>query len=89
MAEIDLTVDDQGVSIAETADAALEQALTSYVEGAPDKDELQKELQSVIDANNSIKENLNASITRYNTQLRTEFAGKLTDVTQRRGAQCP
>ena len=80
VAEIDLTVDDQGVSIAETADAALEQALTSYVEGAPDKDELQKELQSVIDANNSIKENLNASITRYNTQLRTEFAGKLTDV---------
>ncbi len=70
VAQIDLTVDGQGASIADSADAALAQSLKDYVDGAPDKEQLASQLQSIQDNNNRIKEGWLKSNEIYNNGLK-------------------
>lgn len=78
VAEINLTVDSQGGSIAEQADAALDQSLKDYVSGAPDKEELGEQLQTVRDSNQYIKDQWLRSGEIYNNALPEKLEGELT-----------
>lgn len=80
VAAIDLTVDDQGESIAGKADEALTKSLEDYVEGAPDKDELCRQLQTVRDDYQYIKDRWNKSNEIYNSQLQERLKEELGKV---------
>lgn len=76
VAQIDITADENGVSIAETADAALVEALSRYKAAA--EKVLTEEFENMSSDIGYIEEKLSGSADRYNKNLETEVQSLLS-----------